>query len=106
MDAGEEPGDAGVRLRPARSPGSGRRGRTPATAGRRGREIVEPTNRNRGGTVPQLRRLFSILGVLLGSWIAWELGSLVSRYVGIVATLVGGGVGWSVGRRYAERNFF
>lgn len=56
--------------------------------------------------MPQLRRLFSILGVLLGSWIAWELGSLVSRYVGIVATLVGGGVGWSVGRRYAERNFF
>lgn len=53
----------------------------------------------------QLRRAFSLAGGLLGAWIGWEAGSLVSLFVGLVSTLVTAGVGWSIGRRYAERNF-
>lgn len=55
--------------------------------------------------MPQIRRAFSLAGLLLGAWIGWEAGSVLSLFAGIVASLVGGGVGWSVGRRYAERNF-
>lgn len=55
--------------------------------------------------MPQIRRLLAFLGIMLGAWFGWELGSLLSTYTGIVASLVLSGVGWSVGRRYAERNF-
>lgn len=55
--------------------------------------------------MPQVRRILSLAGVLVGAWIGWELGSLISLFAGILATFVTAGVGWSVGRRYAERNF-
>jgi hypothetical protein len=55
--------------------------------------------------VPQIRRIFGLAGVLFGAWIGWELGRPISLFAGLLATLVTAGVGWSVARRYAERNF-
>ncbi len=55
--------------------------------------------------MPQIRRVFGLAGVLFGAWIGWELGSLLSLFAGILSALVTAGVGWSVARRYAERNF-
>lgn len=55
--------------------------------------------------MPQIRRIFSLAGLLVGAWLGWQVGSLVSLFVGLVTTFVTAGVGWSVARRYAERNF-
>lgn len=55
--------------------------------------------------MPQIRRAFGLAGLMVGAWIGWEVGSLLSLFTGILSALVAAGASWSVARRYAERNF-
>lgn len=100
MERKEEP-DRRVGASPDRA-APGRPG--PGTAPPGGRRPLLGTFA-RGGSLPQIRRVFGLAGLLFGAWFGWEIGRLLSLFAGILCTLVTAGVGWSVARRYAERNY-
>lgn len=53
--------------------------------------------------MPQLVRLFGFLGMLAGGWIGWWIGRPLSLAAGLLASIVGTGLGLWAGRVVGDR---
>ncbi|MEX0892171.1 MAG: hypothetical protein WEB88_08370 [Gemmatimonadota bacterium] len=50
-----------------------------------------------------MRKLFSLIGAMVGGWLGWYLGAPVSVFAAFVVSMLGTGVGLYLGNRLATR---
>ena len=52
-----------------------------------------------------VEKMFALIGATLGGWIGWAVGSPLSFYAGLFASLLGTGVGIWFARRIVDDYF-
>lgn len=51
-----------------------------------------------------MRGMLALVGMSLGGWIGWELGSLVSLFTGFIVAVFGTAIGLYGARRFAAEH--